>query len=49
MVAMKKASDNSRELIDELKLSYNKLRQAQITSELSEISASKKSLELWQK
>ena len=37
MVAMKAASDNAGNLIDELKLVYNKTRQAAITKELSEI------------
>src|ERR1700741_1019557 len=37
MVAMKSASDNARNLIDELTLIYNKNRQAAITKELSEI------------
>jgi F-type H+-transporting ATPase subunit gamma len=37
MVAMKSASDNARDLIDELTLIYNKNRQAGITKELSEI------------
>ncbi len=37
MVAMKAASDNAGNLIDELKLAYNKARQAAITQELSEI------------
>jgi F-type H+-transporting ATPase subunit gamma len=37
MVAMKSASDNASELIDELQLIYNKARQAAITQELSEI------------
>src|SRR6478735_3725428 len=37
MVAMKAASDNARDLIDELTLIYNKNRQAGITQELSEI------------
>jgi F-type H+-transporting ATPase subunit gamma len=37
MVAMKAASDNAKQLIDELQLSYNKARQAAITKELSEI------------
>jgi F-type H+-transporting ATPase subunit gamma len=37
MVAMKAASDNARNLIDELTLVYNKNRQASITKELSEI------------
>ncbi len=39
MVAMKNASDNASELIDSLTLLYNKARQAQITKELTEISA----------
>lgn len=37
MVAMKSASDNAGELVDDLKLVYNKSRQASITQELSEI------------
>jgi F-type H+-transporting ATPase subunit gamma len=37
MVAMKAATDNAGNLIDELKLVYNKTRQAAITKELSEI------------
>ena len=37
MVAMKAASDNAAEVIDELTLIYNKNRQAAITKELSEI------------
>lgn len=37
MVAMKAASDNAGDLIDELQLAYNKARQAAITQELSEI------------
>jgi F-type H+-transporting ATPase subunit gamma len=37
MVAMKAASDNAGNLIKELKLAYNKARQAAITQELSEI------------
>ncbi|MGV6817554.1 MAG: F0F1 ATP synthase subunit gamma [Thiotrichales bacterium] len=37
MVAMKAASDNAGDLIDELKLVYNKARQAAITQEISEI------------
>ena len=37
MVAMKSASDNAGDLIDELQLIYNKARQAGITKELSEI------------
>ena len=37
MMAMKNASDNATEVISELKLDYNKARQALITKELSEI------------
>ena len=39
MVAMKSASDNAGEIIDDLQLEYNKQRQAAITQELSEIVA----------
>ena len=37
MVAMKAATDNAGDLIDDLQLVYNKARQAAITQELSEI------------
>jgi F-type H+-transporting ATPase subunit gamma len=37
MVAMKAASDNAGQIIDELQLIYNKQRQAGITKEISEI------------
>ena len=37
MVAMKSATDNAGELIEELQLIYNKARQAAITKEISEI------------
>ncbi len=39
MVAMKSATDNAGDLIDELEMAYNKTRQASITQELSEIVA----------
>lgn len=39
MVAMKAATDNASDLIDDLTLDYNKARQAAITQELLEISA----------
>ena len=39
MVAMKNASDASGEMIDDLTLVFNKVRQANITREISEISA----------
>lgn len=37
MVAMKNATDNASELVDDLTLSYNQLRQANITNELLDI------------
>ncbi len=37
MMAMKNATDNAGDMIKDLKLSYNKARQAAITAELSEI------------
>lgn len=37
MTAMHKATDNAKELLKELKLSYNKARQAAITNEILEI------------
>ena len=37
MMAMKNATDNANKIIDTLQLSANKARQAQITTELSEI------------
>jgi F-type H+-transporting ATPase subunit gamma len=37
MVAMKSATDNAGNLINELQLVYNKARQAAITQEISEI------------
>lgn len=39
MVAMRNATDNAKDLISELSLTYNKARQAQITREVSEIAA----------
>jgi F-type H+-transporting ATPase subunit gamma len=39
MVAMKNATDNAEQLIKDLSLEYNKLRQANITKELLEISS----------
>ena len=39
MVAMKSATDNAGDIINELQLVYNKARQAAITQELSEIVA----------
>ena len=37
MLAMKNATDNAGEMIDELQLIYNRERQAGITQEISEI------------
>ncbi len=39
MVAMKSATDNAKEIISDLQITYNKARQAAITQELAEISA----------
>jgi len=43
-VAMKNASDNAGDIVDDLTLEMNKVRQAAITQELSEISAGAESL-----
>lgn len=39
MVAMRNASDNASDIIDDLTLTYNQTRQANITGELAELSA----------
>lgn len=39
MIAMKTATDNAGELLNELKLSYNTARQSKITQEIAEISS----------
>jgi F-type H+-transporting ATPase subunit gamma len=39
MVAMRNASDNAAELLNDLRLGYNKARQATITREIIEVSA----------
>jgi F-type H+-transporting ATPase subunit gamma len=44
MTAMRNASDNARDRVGELTLDYNKARQAQITSEVCEISSAKEVL-----
>ncbi|MEA2043683.1 MAG: ATP synthase F1 subunit gamma [Bacteroidota bacterium] len=44
MTAMHKATDNADDLIKELKLTYNKARQAAITTEISEITAGSEAL-----
>ena len=45
MVAMRNASDNASSILDDLSLTYNQTRQAGITAELAELSASKAALE----
>jgi len=45
MVAMKSATDNAHQLIKDLTLEYNKVRQASITTELLEISTAQMALE----
>jgi F-type H+-transporting ATPase subunit gamma len=44
MVAMKNATDNAKQLIKDLTLEYNKVRQAAITTELLEISTAQMAL-----
>jgi F-type H+-transporting ATPase subunit gamma len=44
MVAMKNATDNAKQLIKDLTLEYNKIRQASITTELLEISTAQAAL-----
>jgi len=44
MVAMKSATDNAKQLIKDLTLEYNKVRQASITTELLEISTAQMAL-----
>ncbi|MSU57314.1 MAG: ATP synthase F1 subunit gamma [Pedosphaera sp.] len=44
MVAMKNATDNAKQLIKDLTLDYNKLRQANITKELLEITTAQMAL-----
>jgi len=39
MVAMRSASDNAKDIVRDLNLTYNKVRQSQITAEVSEIAA----------
>jgi len=45
MVAMKNATDNTKEIINELQLAFNKARQAGITREIAEIVAGAAALE----
>ena len=44
MVAMRSATDNANELIDDLTLVYNKTRQATITREMIEIASGAEAL-----
>jgi F-type H+-transporting ATPase subunit gamma len=44
MVAMKNATDNAKQLIKDLTLEYNKVRQASITTELLEIATAQMAL-----
>ena len=39
MVAMRNATDNAKDLVSELTLTYNKARQATITREIIEVSS----------
>ena len=39
MVAMRNATDNASDILDDLTLTYNQTRQANTTTELSELSA----------
>ncbi len=45
MLAMKNATDAAGDIVDDLTLTYNKIRQAKITQEISEISAGRAALE----
>ena len=45
MVAMKNSTDNAKELLEDLKLTYNYARQGKITQEMTEISAGVAALE----
>ena len=45
MMAMHAATDNASEILDDITLAYNQTRQANITAELAELSASKAALD----
>lgn len=45
MMAMRSASDNAGEMIDDLTFTFNQARQAGITQEIAEISSGKAALE----
>ena len=44
MMAMDSANENAKELLSELNLKYNKIRQSMITQEITEISSGARSL-----
>ena len=44
MVAMKNATDNANELVQDLTLTYNKARQAAITTQILEVVAGAEAL-----
>lgn len=44
MIAMKNASDNAKDIIDDVTLTYNSIRQAKITQELAEITSAANAL-----
>ncbi len=45
MIAMQNATDNAKELVEDLKLTYNQTRQASITTELLEITTAQVAME----
>ena len=46
MIAMKNASDNAKDLANDLTILFNKMRQAQITKELAEITSGAEALQM---
>jgi F-type H+-transporting ATPase subunit gamma len=44
MVAMKNATDNANDLVQDLTLTYNKVRQAAITTQILEVIAGSEAL-----
>jgi F-type H+-transporting ATPase subunit gamma len=47
MVAMKKATDAAGDMISELTLEYNKVRQEHITNQLAELATAAEAMEAW--
>jgi len=45
MMAMRSATDAANEMVSDLTLAYNQIRQSKITQEISEISAGRAALE----